>query len=64
MSEEEIKQQIADIEKDIELLTTQKKIKDSKCAICGNVGCDTISFIHKKPVHSICHEQEKLKNRT
>jgi len=53
-SPEDVQQAIDDIENDIEILKSRKRIEDSKCAICKKDGCEVISFKHGKPVHADC----------
>ena len=42
------------LHEEIEVLETQNKVRRQKCKICGNVGCDVLSFQHKGPVHKAC----------
>lgn len=62
--EQSIEEQIEQIEKEIDILNSQKRLDGSTCAICGITHCDVISFKHRKPVHSKCHILENQSSFT
>jgi len=51
------------LEKQLETLKNREQLERQECAICHKKGCNVISFILKKPVHSGCHEDAMKTDR-
>lgn len=61
IDEEKMIRDLQKLETEIDVMDTQQKLYGCKCRICGEIGCDVLSLIHKGPVHHRCHVMELQK---
>jgi hypothetical protein len=53
-SKQEIIGELKRLDNEIGIMNEREKLLKSKCKICGNLGCDILSFKYRGPAHSTC----------